>query len=96
MPELTAAGVQVAAVSADDLDGAKQMVQRKSITFPILSDPQGTMLRAWGRWDEGDDLGLSSTFVLRADGSVVFFEDDGEKYYKRPDVRRVLEVARGL
>lgn len=88
--------MQVAAVSADDLDGAKQMVARKGLTFPVLSDPQGTMLRAWGRWDEKDGLGLASTFVLRADGAPVFFEDDGERYSKRPDVRRILEVARGL
>ena len=88
--------MRVAAVSADDLDGAKQMVARKGLTFPVLSDPQGTMLRAWSRWDAENGLGLAGTFVLRPDGVPVFFEDDGERFTRRPDVRRILEVARGL
>ncbi len=88
--------MRVAAVSADDLDGAKQMVTRKGLTFPVLSDPQGTMLRAWSRWDPDNGLGLAGTFVLRPDGAPVFFEDDGERFTRRPDARRILEVARGL
>lgn len=96
MPEFERLGVTIAAVSADDLEGAKQVVARKGLTFPILSDPEGTMLRAWGRWDEKNGIGLATTFVLRADGTAVFFEDDGERFTRRPDARRLLEVARGL
>lgn len=88
--------MNVAAVSADDLEGAKIMVDRKQLTFPVLSDPQGVMLKAWGRWDHGNGLGLASTFILRPSGEVVFFEDDGERFYKRPRVDRLLDVARGL
>lgn len=96
LPEFERLGVRVAAVSADDAEGATKMVERKQLTFPVLGDPSGTMLKAWQRWDEKQDLALAGTFVVRPDGAVVFFEDDGERYSKRPDVRRLLEVARGL
>ncbi len=88
--------MKIVAVSADDGGGAKQMVERKGLTFPVLSDPKGTMLRAWSRWDERQELGLAGTFVLKPDGAAVFFEDDGERFTRRPDARRLLEVARGL
>jgi peroxiredoxin len=96
LPEFERLGVRVAAVSADDAEGAQKMVARKGLTFPVLSDPAGTMLKAWQRWDEQQDIALAGTFVVRPDVAVVFFEDDGERYSKRPDVRRLLEVARGL
>lgn len=96
LAEFDRLGVRVAAVSADDAEGAQKMVARKELTFPVLSDPAGTMLKQWQRWDEQQDIALAGTFVVRPDGAVVFFEDDGERYSKRPDVRRLLEVAREL
>jgi thioredoxin-dependent peroxiredoxin len=96
LAEFTAMGVNVAAVSADDLEGARKMVANKDLRFPILSDPKGAMLRSYQHWDSESDLGLAGTFVIRPDRSIVFYEDDGEKFYRRPSAARVLEVARGL
>lgn len=96
LADLDKLGVTVAAVSADDLDGAKTMVSRQHLTFPVLSDPEGAMLKAWSRWDFGNGVGLAGTFILRPDGEVIFFEDDGERFYKRPRVDRLLDVARSL
>jgi peroxiredoxin len=89
-------GVGVAAVSADDLEGVHKMRDQKGVRFPLLSDPKGAMLRAYRHWDSESELGLAGTFVIRPDRSVVFYEDDGEKFYRRPSAARVLEVARGL
>ena len=86
----------MAAVSADDLEGAKIMIERQHLTFPILSDPEGVMLKSWQRWDFGNGVGLAGTFILDARFQAVFFEDDGERFYKRPRVDRVLDVARSL
>ena len=96
LAEFTAMGVQVAAVSADDLDGARTMALRKHLRFPVLSDPKGALLRAYKHWDSEAEIGLAGTFVIRPDRSIVFYEDDGEKFYRRPSAARVLEVARGL
>jgi peroxiredoxin len=96
LPELQALGIGIAAVSADDLDGAKIMIERTHVTFPILSDPTGVMLKSWSRWDFGNGVGLAGTFILGRDFAPVFFEDDGERFYKRPRIDRVLDVARTL
>lgn len=76
--------------------GARRMVSKQDLTFPVLSDPDGVMLKAWSRWDFGNGLGLAGTFILRPGGEVIFFEDDGERFYKRPRVDRVVGVARTL
>jgi len=83
-------------VSADDLEGAKIMVERQHLTFPILSDPAGVLLKSWQRWDFGNGVGLAGTFILDPRSRVVFFEDDGERFYRRPRVDRVVDVARTL
>ena len=72
------------------------MVERKQLRFPVLSDPGGALLKAYQHWDAGAEIGLAGTFVIRPDRSVVFYEDDGERFYRRPSSARVLEVARGL
>lgn len=72
------------------------MVERKRLTFPVLSDPAGSLLKAYQHWDSEAEIGLAGTFVIRPDHSVAFYEDDGERYYRRPSSARVLEVARGL
>ena len=72
------------------------MVDSKKLSCPGLSDPDGVMLKAWSRWDAGNGLGLAGTFILRPSREVVFFEDDGERFYKRPRTDRVVDVARTL
>lgn len=72
------------------------MVERLHIGFTILSDPQGMLLRAYQHWDADSGIGQAGTFIIRRDGSVVFYEDDAERFYKRPSTARLLEVVRGL
>ena len=89
-------GVGVAAVSADSQDDAYRTVERLVLGFTLLSDPQGVMLRAYQHWDERAGYGQAGTFIVRPDRSVVFFEDDAERFYRRPRTARLLEVARAL
>ena len=72
------------------------MTERKHLTFPVLSDPAGVLLRAYQHWDASAEIGLAGTFIIRPDRSVVFSEDDGERFYRRPSSARLREVARGL
>jgi peroxiredoxin len=89
-------GVGVAAVSADGLDDALRTVERLRLGFTLLSDPQGRLLRAYQHWDERAGIGEAGTFIIRPDRSVVFYEDDAERFYRRPRTARLLEVARTL
>ncbi len=83
-------------VSADDLDAALRTVERLRLGFPVLSDPGGVLLRAYQHWDERQGFGQAGTFIMRPDRSVVFYEDDAERFYRRPRTARLLEVARAL
>lgn len=62
----------------------------------MLSDPQGQLLRAYQHWDERAGIGEAGTFIMRPGGEVVFYEDDAERFYRRPRTARLLEVARAL
>ena len=83
-------------VSADNLDDALRTVERFHLTFPVLSDPKGVLLRAYQHWDEHQGIGQAGTFIMRPDRGVVFYEDDAERFYRRPRTARLLEVARAL
>lgn len=54
------------------------------------------LLRAYQHWDERAGYGLAGTFIVRPDRSVVFYERDAERFYRRPRTARLLEVARAL
>ena len=84
------------AVSADSQDDAFRTVESQGLGFPLLSDPQGVLLRAYQHWDERAGFGLAGTFIVRPDRSIVFYERDAERFYRRPRTARLLEVARAL
>ena len=84
------------AVSADSQDDAFRTIERQGLGFPLLSDPQGVLLRAYQHWDERAGYGQAGTFIVRPDRSIVFYEDDAERFYRRPRTERLLEVARAL
>ena len=73
---LHAAGVQVVGLSPDPVEKLARFRDQESLTFPLLSDPDHTVLEAWGAWGEKQLYGktvvgvIRSTFVLDADGRV--------------------------
>jgi len=40
--------------------------------------------------------GLVLVLIIRPDRGVVVYEDDAERFYRRPRTARLLEVARAL
>ena len=60
------------------------MVDKLLLPFPLLSDPEGEVIRAYGVWTESDGgIARPSIFAVRADGSVAW-EYVGEDYADRP------------
>jgi hypothetical protein len=84
LPELTKRGLGLAAISYDSPAILKSFADRKGITFPLLSDPESKIIRAFGLLNEtvakGPFFGIPypGTFVLDRQGTVVakYFEDD--------------------
>ncbi len=78
-------GLGLAAISYDSVDVLKNFADRKVITFPLLSDPDSHIIRAFGILNdsvkpESSQYGIPypGTYVLDANGRVVakYFEDD--------------------
>ena len=78
-------GLGLAAISYDSVEVLKNFADRKHITFPLLSDPESKIIRAFGILNETVKPGTPQfgipnpgTYVVNAKGTVVaqYFEDD--------------------
>ena len=76
LPDLGKAGLTVLGISPDALAKLRRFRDKEHITFPLLSDPERTVLTAYGAYGEKMNYGkktmgvIRSTFVVGADGKV--------------------------
>jgi peroxiredoxin Q/BCP len=93
--EFAALGAQRVGVSADAVDRQKQFSDKYSFDFPLLSDPDGTVARAYG---VRRNLGLMPTkrvtFVIGTDGVILEIIKSEIRFSKHAD--RALETLRAL
>jgi peroxiredoxin Q/BCP len=68
-----AAGTQVAGIVVDSVEQNRAMVDKLLLTFPILSDPDGRVIRDWGVWTDAEGgIALPSLFLVRPPSAVVY------------------------
>jgi len=73
---LNGAGVAVVGISPDPVEKLVQFRSQQSLTFPLLSDPDKTVLNAYGAYGEKNNYGkivlgvIRSTFVVDPDGKI--------------------------
>jgi len=76
LDDLSAAGVDVVGLSPDPPAKLRAFRDAQGLTFPLLSDPERTVLAAYGAYGEKSSYGrtlvgvIRSTFVLDGDGVV--------------------------
>ncbi|MDN4646934.1 thioredoxin-dependent thiol peroxidase [Curtobacterium sp. PsM8] len=76
MSSLQAAGYEVLGVSKDDLPALQRFHHEQALSFPLLSDPDLAVHRAYGAWGEKKNYGkivtgtIRSTIVVDEHGSV--------------------------
>jgi thioredoxin-dependent peroxiredoxin len=76
LTDLADAGLDVLGVSPDRPAALAEFRQAQSLPFPLLSDPDKTVLAAYGAWGEKSMYGktvlgvIRSTVVVAADGTV--------------------------
>jgi peroxiredoxin Q/BCP len=76
LSSLSAAGVAVLGISPDKPAALVKFRDNEGLNFPLLSDPQHTVLEAYGTWGEKKNYGRSylgvirSTFVVDPDGNL--------------------------
>jgi peroxiredoxin Q/BCP len=76
LPEFEAAGVTVVGISPDEPAKLARFRDRDRLTFPLLADPETTVLRAYGAYGEKMLYGkikigvIRSTFLIDTDGRI--------------------------
>jgi peroxiredoxin len=76
LAEYTDAGVTVLAISTDPVFSLRAFKAQENLDFPLLSDfwPHGVTAQAYGVFNEKAGMALRGTFLLDAEGTVVFAE----------------------
>lgn len=87
---LAAAGYAVLGISPDKPAKLAKFVERDALTFPLLSDPDHSVLEAWGAWGEKTLYGKKVTGVIR---STVVVDPDGVVELARYNVKATGHVA---
>lgn len=76
LASLTSQGYAVLGISPDSIDKLAQFRERDGLTFPLLSDPDKTVLEKYGAYGEKKLYGktvvgvIRSTFVISATGRI--------------------------
>ena len=88
-------GVGVACISVDPVENNRAMVEKLLLPFPLLSDPDGRVIKEWGVWSDGDGgIAKPSIFAIRSDGSLAW-RYIGRDYADRPTDDELSDSIRG-
>lgn len=90
-------GIRIVAASIDTVEDIGKMRKSAGASFDFLSDPEGRLLdqlgvRHEGAHFDGRDLAQSASFLIGADGTVLWREI-AANYRSRPAPSEILEAA---
>ncbi|MEH0109190.1 thioredoxin-dependent thiol peroxidase [Tersicoccus sp. MR15.9] len=91
LASLTSAGYTVVGISPDTPAKLATFTEKESLTFPLLSDPDHAVTKAWGAWGEKKNYGRAYEGLLR---STVVLDEDGVVTNAQYNVRATGHVAR--
>jgi peroxiredoxin Q/BCP len=80
LTEFEKRGVEVLGVSADDASSHEAFRNHYNLRFTLVPDPEGTIARSYGVYDERRGMALRQTFVVGPKGRVekIFREVNAE------------------
>jgi peroxiredoxin Q/BCP len=84
LPKLKKKGAVVYGISKDSIASHKKFCDKYGLTFPLLSDPDGTMIEAYGAWGEKNMYGKKTMGIIR---STVIVGPDGKVFKVFPKVK---------
>jgi peroxiredoxin Q/BCP len=90
LADLDAAGLDVLGISPDRPEKLRRFRDEHALTFPLLSDPDKTVLRAYGAWGEKTSYGKKTEGVIR---STLVIDEQGRVEHAAYNVRARGHVA---
>ena len=91
LAELNEAGLDVVGISPDKPEKLAKFRDAEGLTFPLLSDPERTVLTAWGTFGEKTMYGKSVQGVIR---STFVVDEKGEVEVAQYNVKATGHVAK--
>ena len=87
--------MSIVGISVDPVENNQVMVDKLLLQFPLLSDPYGQVIKAWGVWSDADGgIARPSIFAVRKDGSIAL-EYIGTDYADRPSDDQIFNSLGG-
>ncbi len=93
LARFSARGFSVLGIYSDHIEALEAFAAAEHLTFPLLSDPDAQVARAWGAYGEKTVNGAQVTGVLR---STVLLDEDGKVVSAEYGVDAQGHVARLL
>jgi len=90
LARLQGAGYEVVGISPDTPEKQKKFIEKESLTYPLLSDPDHAVMDAYGAWGEKSLYGKKVTGVIR---STVVIGSDGTVELAKYNVKATGHVA---
>jgi peroxiredoxin Q/BCP len=88
-------GVSLAGISVDPVENNRAMVDKLLLPFPLLSDPEGRVIKEWGVWTDAEGgIAKPSIFAVRKDRSIAW-RYVGNDYADRPTDDELFDSLRG-
>jgi len=92
--ELQEAGVNVFGVSTDGPDAQRQFVEKEELPYPLIADPDGVVLKAFGVARIGGPIGPSSRQAFLIDneaGQVIWHDSSASTDQQAADILEALK-----
>jgi peroxiredoxin len=88
------AGLQVAAICVDTVEQNRAMVDKLLLPFPVLSDPDATVIEPWGVLNAAEKgIAKPALFLVLPDRSVAY-RYVGQDFTDRPEDEELFTAAR--
>src|SRR3970040_1806533 len=83
MSQLQARNAVVFGVSADTVESHKQFAEKEKLNFPLLADPEATMIEAYGAQIPGRKMANRFTFIVGPDGKIAGIDRNVNQQFER-------------
>lgn len=97
LAELNGAGLDVVGISPDKPEKLAKFRDAEKLTFPLLSDPDRTVLTAYGAYGEKQMYGktvtgvIRSTFVVDDKGRIAVAQYNVKAAHTTTNIRKILD-----
>ncbi len=93
--DFEARGAKLAAISVDPIEDSQALAERLKLGFPLLSDEDRTVVRAYGVYHAEKKIALPAIVVIDREG-IVRWRRVSESVTDRPEEDVVLDVVARL